>query len=360
MQHTIHRIPIICTAFLIGGLWSVPVEGQTRRASSAPGWEMPRTEWGHPDLQGNWTNQSRTPTERPQGYGPTLTQAQVDSIARTGEARIEAGSAPSDPDRAPLKVTGSTGGYNDIYYERGDRVARVNGEPRTSLITFPANGRIPALSTSGERRLQAFQDVRLRFGEADHPEVRTQADRCLVSYGSTLGPPMLPSGGYNSNYTIVQNQDHVLILTEMVHDVRVIPLAERGGDVPGDITPWFGVSWARWEGNTLVVETTNVQPRQMLSPTFDPTFTSSVLLSEDARIEERFTRVDEGTILYEFEVDDLGAYSEKWGGQVPMRRFDDLLYEYACHEGNYAMEGILGGARYQERMLTSQAPSGND
>jgi hypothetical protein len=322
---------------------------QSLQSGAPDGWTLPRTEWGHPDLRGNWTNQSRTPTQRPRGSGPTLTEAQVDRILRGAEARIEAGRAPSDPNRPP-PTAGNVGGYNNVYFDFGDGVARVNGEARSSLITFPADGRILALSTSGERRLQAFHDVRLRFGGADHPEVLTHSDRCLVSYGSTMGPPMLPSGGYNSNYTIVQNRDHVLIHTEMVHDFRVIPLAESAGDIPGDITPWFGVSWARWEGNTLVVETTNIHPRQMLAPSFDPTFRTSVLLSEDARIEERFTRVDERTLLYEFEVDDLGAYSEKWGGQIPMRRFDDLLFEYACHEGNYAMEGILGGARYQERL----------
>jgi hypothetical protein len=334
---------------------TVPLAAQ-RPQSPADGWTLTRTVWGHPDLQGNWTNQSRTPTERRHGFGPTLTQAQADSVQRALEARIEDGVARSDPDRPPPEAGGGVGGYNEIYYDRGAGIAIVNGEARSSLITLPADGRIPALSARGERRLQAYHDLRLRFGRADHPEVLTQADRCLVSYGSTLGPPMLPSGGYNSNYTIVQGRDHVVILTEMVHDLRIIPLEQpgerSGAELPSDIRPWFGISRGWWEGNTLVVETTNLNPRQMFSPTFDPEFTSSVLFSDDVRIEERFTRADEHTLLYEFEVDDPGTYVEKWGGQVPMMRFDDLLYEYACHEGNYAMEGILSGARYQERAGT--------
>ncbi len=345
------------TCGLLMMIVAVPLAAQ-RPQSLADAWTLPRTVWGHPDLQGNWTNQSRTPTERRPGFGPTLTQAQVDSVQRALEARIVDGVAPSDPDRPPPEAGGGVGGYNEIYYDRGAGIAIVDGEARSSLITLPADGRIPALSARGERRLQAYHNVRLRFGEADHPEVLTQADRCLVSYGSTMGPPMLPSGGYNSNYTMVQGRDHVLILTEMVHDVRIIRLEQpgetSGADLPADIRPWFGISRGHWEGNTLVVETTSLNPRQMFSPTFDPGFTSSVLLSEDVRIEERFTRVDEHTLLYEFMVDDPGTYVEKWGGQVPMRRFDDLLYEYACHEGNYAMEGILSGARYQEGLAADR------
>jgi len=342
------RITATLWGFVLLGLCVVPASAQTPQTASAGDWPVPRTEWGHPDLQGNWTNQWRTPTERRIGYGPTLTGAQVDSIEHAIESRIDEGHAASDPDREPPAAGGNVGGYNEVYYDRGDGVARVHGEPRSSLITFPEDGRIPALSLSGAQRLAAFHDLRLSFGEADHPEVLTQADRCLVSYGSTLGPPMLPSGGYNSNYTIVQNEDHVLILTEMIHDVRIVSLREPAEVPRSEIRPWFGVSWGHWEDDTLVVETRRINPKQMLSPTFDPSFTSSVVLSDDVRVEERFTRTDEHTLLYEFEVEDPATYTEPWGGQIPMRRFDDLLYEYACHEGNYAIEGILSGARYQE------------
>jgi hypothetical protein len=348
---------ILCGVLLVG-VWTIPAEAQTQRAGSGGAWALPMTEWGHPDLQGNWANGTRTDVERPAGYGPIFSPAQVDSIEGAQQEMIVEGFAPSDPDRAALDV-GNVGGYNEVYFERGDRVARVNGEPRTSLITFPANGRIPELSAVGARRVSEFREFRGQFGESDHPEIRPLSDRCLASYGSSLGPPILPNYGYNSNYTIVQNADQILIHAEMVHDTRVIRLDEPNSR-PDDFGTWFGTSWGHWEGNTLVVETTNLHPGQIFNTVFVESGLEGTVQSDNLKITERFTRVDEGTILYEFEVDDPDTYSERWGGQVPMLRFDDVLYEYACHEGNYAMEGILGGARYQERMLTSQAPSGND
>ena len=153
-----------------------------------------------------------------------------------------------------------------------------------------------------------------------------------------MGPPMIPNTFYNNNYTIVQTEDHVLILAEMVHDYRVIRLGEPDERLPQQVTPWFGDSWGRWEGATLVVETTNLNP--------DHPF-RGMPPSAETKVHERFTRVDDDTILYEFTVDDP-AYTQPWGGQIPFERFDDLVYEYACHEGNYALMNILSGARYQE------------
>ena len=201
----------LCSVMLVSPASPVGAQ-QPQRAGQR---EMPRTEWGHPDLQGNWTNATLTPFERGQGLGPVYTLAQVDSIEGTQQAVIETGHDPSDPDRAP-PTAGNVGGYNQVYFDRGDRVARVGGEPRSSLITFPANGRIPALTAGGEQRLQEYRDFVAQFGESDHPELRTLSDQCLTSFGSNMGPPMLPNGFYNNNYTIVQNEDHVLILAEMV------------------------------------------------------------------------------------------------------------------------------------------------
>jgi hypothetical protein len=315
--------------------------------ASAQQWVQPVTEHGHPDLQGNWTNATLTTFERAVGQGRAYTEAEAARIEGREQSVVAAGLAPSDADRAPPPVTGSIGAsYNQIYYDRGDQLARVDNEFRTSLITYPEDGRIPTLTADGQRRKQAYETVRARFGEFDHPELRPLAERCIVFFGSSsnsvMGPPMTPTRGYNNNFTIVQNADHVVIQSEMIHDVRIIRLGEPKR-LPPDVRPWFGDSWGRWEGNTLVVETTNINldqgPREQ---------TDKIWQSPAARVIERFTRLGPNDMLYEFEVQDPGTYSAAWGGQVPWRRFDDQLYEYACHEGNYALESILSGARYQE------------
>ena len=199
---------------------------------------------------------------------------------------------------------------------------------------------MPALTPEGERRVRESQDFRGQFDQYDHPELRPLAERCLTSFGSPAGPPMLPNRGYNSNYIIVQTPDHVMIMTEMVHDARIIRIGS-GPRLPTHVRPWFGDSWARWEGDALVVETTNIHPQQSLG---------GVPPSEHMKVTERFTRVDEETILYEFTVEDPTMYTQAWGGEIPIKKLHALLYEYACHEGNYGMTGVLSGARYQERM----------
>ncbi|MQA89270.1 MAG: hypothetical protein GEU90_03400 [Gemmatimonas sp.] len=305
----------------------------------------PRTVWGHPDLQGNWRNATLTPLERPRGQGPTLTEAQVAEMEGALRARFAEDASPSDPNRAapPVGGDGSTGaaggvgGYNTIYIDPGERVARVNGEYRSSLITNPPDGRIPELTDEARQQLMAARQSRGSFGIYDNPENRPIGERCILSFGSNAGPPMLPNGFYNNNYTIVQNEDHILILVEMVHDVRIIRLWD-GEELPESMRPWFGDSWGHWEGETLVVETTNIHPSQGFrgSP------------AEGARVVERFRRADENTVVYEFTVHDP-AYTLPWGGEVPMNRMDEQLYEYACHEGNYALSNVLSGARAEER-----------
>jgi len=332
----------LCLAIATAGPPAPPAAGQ---------WVVPRTPDGHPDLQGNWTNATLTPFERRAGMGPVYTAAQVDGIEGREQARMEAGAQPSDPDRPPPEP-GNIGAYNEIFFERGERVAVVNGEPRTSLVTFPSDGRIPELSPEGLRRKQRHDDFRSQFGPYDHPELRPLVERCVVYYASSptgvLGPPMSPTRGYNNNFTIVQNADHVLISAEMIHDVRIIRLGEPD-PLPDHIRPWFGDSWGHWEGGTLVVETTNVHPDQGYNESFD-----KVPYSDDYKVIERFTRVDDDTILYEFEIDDPRTYSEPWGGQIPWVRFDQQILEYACHEGNYALSNVLSGARYQERQARNR------
>ena len=322
------------------------------RSSDAEEWEVPRTPDGHPDLQGNWTNQTLTPLQRREGQeGPVYTLEEVARLEQGYVDGIVRGEEPSDPDR-PAPPTGQgVGAYNNVYFERGSRVAVVNGESRSSLITFPANGRIPAFTPEGERRIQASRDFKGRFGLYDHPELRPLAERCLISYGSPAGPPMIPTGGYNSNYTIVQTADHVMIMTEMVHDARIIRIGD-GSRLPPHIRPWFGDSWGHWEGDVLVVETTNINLRQEFSADVGATLAGAEdpNPSEQMRVTERFTRVDEETILYEFTVEDPTMYTQTWGGEIPIKKLHDRLYEYACQEGNYALENVLRGARYQERM----------
>ena len=326
------------------------------RASDAE-WEVPRTPDGHPDLQGNWTNLTLTPFERPEDQeSPVLTREEVQE--RQGYAadlyvrRLQ----PSDPDRpAPppgevsrcrpslesptgSRLTTAGCGYNVVYFERGLSVAFVNGEFRSSLLTNPSDGRRPALTPEGERRVAAYRATREPFEQYDHPELRPLAERCLLFGGP--GPPILPNGAYNSNYRIVQTADHVMIMSEMIHDARIIRIGEPH-PIPEDVRPWFGDSWGRWEGDALVVETTNINPKQSLR---------GVPPSKDMRVTERFTRVDEETILYEFTVDDPTTYSSPWGGEIPFKPLNNRVYEYACQEGNYALSAVLSGARYKERM----------
>ena len=330
----------LCIAIAAAGLLS---------PAAAQQWQAPRTSHGHPDLQGNWSNQTMTPVERPEGQGPMLTPEQVARREGRAEAAYEAGASPSDPNRPPLEAGSAVGGYNRVYLDPGMLVAVVNGEPRSSLITDPPDGRRPALTVKAQQIRDEVQDFMESFGPFDNPENRTLADRCIVGFGAHGGPPMTPNYGYNSNYTIVQTADYVMIHTEQVHDTRIIYLREPE-PVPDDVRPWFGVSYGHWEGETLVVETTNIHPLQQYRPRgFVDAGVWEVRPSPSMKITERLTRVDEDGILYEFTIEDPETYTRPWSGQVPFWRFDNLLYEYNCHEGNYAMSNILSGARFQER-----------
>lgn len=348
MTRASHRTGFLVAAAFVGVASAAHAQTADRFARWDREYQPPMNEWGQPDLQGNWTNATITPLQRSRGLEPVYSRDEVDRIEGRTTARIVAGAQPSDPDRPPPEP-GPVGAYNEVFFERGG-IAVVNGEPRTSLITFPADGRIPALSAEGQRRKQEYDAFRARFGEYDHPELRPLVDRCVVYYASsntgTMGPPMSPTGGYNNNVTIVQNADHVVIRAEMIHDTRIIRLGEPQ-PLPDHIRPWFGDSWGHWEGSTLVVETTNVHPGHGYNETFD-----KIPYSDEYRVTERFTRVDDDTVLYEFEVHDPGTYSQPWGGQIPFERFDDQVLEYDCHEGNYAVENSLRGARYQEREAT--------
>ena len=326
----------LCLATAAAGLLS---------PAAAQQWVMPRTADGHPDLQGNWTNVTLTPFQRAEGQGPVFTADEVARREQGAVDRLVSGAEPSDPDRAAPPAGGNVGAYNNVYFEQGSRVAIINGEPRSSLLTNPSDGRRPSLTPEAERRIQERTEFRSQFGEFDNPENRSLIERCFLFAGNA-GPPMIPNGAYNNNYTIVQTADYVMIHPEVVHDTRIIRLGEPDPP-PAHIRQWLGYSWGRWEGDVLVVETTNFHALQDLRGT-PPT--------DDLKVIERFSRVDEETILYEFTIDDPTSYTQPWGGEIPFKKFDDLLYEYACHEGNYALSNILSGARYQERQAEQNQP----
>ena len=327
---------VLCLATAAAGLFS---------AAAAQQWVMPRTPDGHPDLQGNWTNGTITPFQREEGRGPVFTLEEVARLEGRAEDRVVSGAEPSDPDRPPLSAGGDIGSYNDVYFERGVRVAVINGEPRSSLLTNPPNGRRPPLTPEAQRRQQERTEFRSQFGDAGHPENLSLTVRCLM-FGSNVGPPMVPNGAYNNNYTIVQTADYVVIHAEVVHDTRIIRIGD-GPRLPDHVRPWMGDSWGRWEGDALVVETTNIYPLHTFR---------GIRPTKNLKVFERFTRVDQETILYEFTIDDPTTYTEPWGGEIPMKALHGQLYEYACHEGNYSLAGILSGARYQERQ-SAQNPA---
>ncbi len=343
-RYTTLLLVVFCAAAAQGLMSPAAAQAPTRDAA---GWELPRTSYGDPDLQGNWTNVTLTPFEREEGRGPVFTREEVQEIEQVSgvcpanPGTVECGREDNQGDESLTNERRLSGAeYNEVYWDRGSQVAIVNGQPRTSLVTRPSDGRRPALTPEGERRVEEYEAFRDQFGAYDHPELRPLGERCVVSFGSSSGPPMMPNTAYNNNYSIVQTADYVMILAEMVHDVRIIRLGEPKS-LPEGVRPWFGDSWGTWEGNTLVVETTSIHP--------DQTF-RGIPPSEQMKVIERLTRIDEETILYEFTIEDPTTYTEPWGGEIPFKRFEDRLYEYACHEGNYSLYGVLSGARYQERM----------
>ena len=316
----------------------------------AKAWSVPRTADGKPDLQGNWTNETLTPLERPQGVANlVMSEDEARKLEGGMAARRDRLAQPSDPDRpAPPKggdgstgAAGNVGGYNNFWLAPGEKVARVDGVPRTSLVVDPPDGRVPAQTDEARKRQMAAAGARRGLGQYDHPELRPLAERCITSFGSNAGPPMLPNYFYNNNYQIVQTKDHVMILVEMVHDARVIRMG--GQHQPPHIRPWYGDSIGRWEGDTLVVETTNFHPAQVFRGA-----------SENLKVIERFTRTGPDTILYKFTIDDPTTFSRAWSGEVPFTRMDDLIYEYACHEGNYALSNVLSGERNREQREKSK------
>ena len=303
-------------------------------------WTMPRTPEGRPDLQGNWSNATLTPLERPTGLDLVLTKEQVARFEKVRSDTVEKLSKSSDPNRPapPVGGDGSTGaagnvgGYNYFWIDAGDRIMMVNGEPRSSIVVDPPNGRIPPLTDAARARQADRTRLASRFGQYDNPENRPLAERCIVSFGSNAGPPMLPNYFYNNNYTIVQTQDHVMIMTEMVHESRRVYLDGRAAPPP-EVTDYLGYSRGRWEGDTLVIETTNFTPGIGNGPTPN---------SAQMKVTERITPLGPNQMRYEAWVEDPVMLTTPYKIDIPWQRNPNYqFFEYACHEGNVQIRGYI-------------------
>ena len=299
-------------------------------------YQVPRTEYDQPNLQGVWNFASHTPVQRNESLGDReyFTTEENEENRELSVSTFEA--------RAESHFDG-VGGYNSFWYER----AAIGYDLRTSLITYPENGRIPpAVEGAFMQRGGVSEDfpserpVRFVVGgiDKDGPEDRGLSERCIVGFNS--GPPFMPSS-YNNNVQLIQHQDHVVILTEMIHDARVVPL-DRNHNLTDDIRLWSGDSRGYWDGDTLVVETKNFNglTQSFISSPYGDSYNKSLV--------ERFTRVSADTVEYEFTIDDPSTFSDKITAMVPMTRVDGLLYEYSCHEGNYGMANMIRGERRQE------------
>jgi len=302
-------------------------------AMAQAAYQPPRTAGGNPDLQGVWSSATATPMERPKGYPLVISRTQADEIegGTLFNLRMKTQANFVDPNEgAPEKgkPLPPVGNYDVAYTDPGSRVTSIGGELRSSWVVWPEDGRIPALTEAGKRLRDS--SPRAIGNGYDNPEERGLGERCVLMSG---GPP-LRSGLYNNNVQIVQTPEHVMLVVEMVHDVRVarINAAHRVNGVEA----WMGEPVARWDGDTLVIETRNMHAEQRKDRT---------VLSPTGRITERFTRISHGQMLYQFEIDDPVTYASVWRGETALNRLDEDMYEYACHEGNYGLYNILLGGR---------------
>ena len=325
-----NRTVLVCLVG-VAVLSTVVVSGQ------APGRTgTPRTPDGKPDLQGIWDFRTVTPMERPAEFAnkPVLTEKE----AADYERRItEQRNADSNRDESKKTSRGQVNGtevtadvalaYNDFWWDRGTKVI---GSRRTSLVIDPPDGKIPAMTPEARARVEKLEAARERLAEG--PEDRSVGERCLLGFNA--GPPFAP-GGYNMNIQIVQTPKYVMLMNEMVHTARIIPMDSRAFPT---VPQWVGTSRGRWEGDTLVVETKGFKG--------ETSFRGS---SPNLHLIERFTRTDQDTLVYQFTANDPSTWVKPWTAEIPLRRSDDQIFEYACHEANYGMTNLLQGARTVER-----------
>jgi hypothetical protein len=314
---------------LLAAVAPAPLPAAAQGRASTPS----RTPDGRPSLEGVFSFSTITPLQRPDALSGKTTLSDEEAAAFEASENTRLNRDLFDPIKGqpsagyPPRAEGGVLSYNEFWYERGNQLTR---DKRTSLIVDPPNGRIPF--TEAARRRNAEVNQKLSTGFADSYTDRSVADRCLLGFNA--GPPMIP-GAYNNNLQIVQVPGLVMILNEMVHSARIIP---TDGRPHGTLRQWSGDSRGRWEGDTLVVDTINFLRETSLTGS-----------TRDTRLVERFTRVDDETIKCEFTVSDPNSYTQPWSAMFPLVRSEGPLYEYACHEGNYAMTNILAGARAQEK-----------
>jgi hypothetical protein len=340
-------IRILAVAAMIAGMASA--------ALAAPG--VPRAADGHADLSGVWTNASVTHLARPAGETRlVVSEAQAKAIARAAPQvqRQENDAAPLDP-KSGAPAVGNPGGYNAFWLDPGTTVGQVKGQYRTSWIVDPADGQLP-LSVEGKALVAKAAAYSRAADRPDNPEAFEPWDRCIISSRGSGGPGML-NNIYNSNYQIVQTPTYVAIEVEMIHDargVRIFPskAAAQAAHGPAALALWLGDSVGWWEGDTLVVETVNVNAEQGRA--------GPIFLTPKGRVTERLTRVSATQILYEFEVEDPTYYTRPWKAEMSLNAGPKAIYEYACHEGNYALPDILSGMRAGERAAAGRAKTGGE
>jgi hypothetical protein len=322
-----------------------------------------RTPDGHPDLQGIYDLATLTPMERPSGSPLVLSKeeamkrelAAAQRRAKGDEAiKGDRGAPPKGGDGSP-GAAGNVGGYNSGWLDPGSTYTVVDGQKRSGMVIEPQDGRIPALTPAAKQRAAALigrptsdeqesNDPGLDHtpGAYDDPERRPLGERCLLGFGSTSGPPILPNYFYNNLHQIVQTRDSIMILTEMVHDARIIRMNAQ--HLPKNIRLWMGDSVGHWEGDTLVVDTTNFTNKTRYRGS-----------TENLHVIERFTKVNDRTLLYRFTIEDPETWSKPWTGEYSWPATDAPIYEYACHEGNYALTDILKGARLRDKEKSGAA-----
>ena len=328
---------------LLLAVWLAPAlvaQAPTAAAKSpnpaTKGWTAPRTPDGQPDLQGFWTNTTYVPLERPKDVTKEfLTKEEVIE-------RIKKAAADESEQTEPGTVADVHYDFTQFALDRSQGPLALN--LRSSLIVDPRDGRIPPLTPEGQKRAAQRADERKRMGgPTDAAQNQPLSVRCNIM--DRIGPPML-AGAYNNNYQIVQVPGYVMILVEMIHDVRIIPLDGRP-QLPQNIRQWTGSYRGRWEGETLVVESTNFNGKNPFQGS-----------SENLRLTERFTRTDANTIRYQFTVDDPSTWTRPWSAEVPWAKTVGPLFEHACHEGNYGLGNILAGARLEEKRAAEAATKG--